>query len=84
MLCRVYRSPKVAEMYLYVNYSEDLEKVPAPLLQRFGEPEQVMILKLEEARSLARVDAAQVRESLRDQGYFLQMPPARPGAVDRD
>ena len=34
MLCRVYRSPKVAEMYLYVNYSEELEKVPAPLLQR--------------------------------------------------
>ncbi|MCZ6829640.1 MAG: YcgL domain-containing protein, partial [Gammaproteobacteria bacterium] len=41
---------------------------------RFGEPEKVMILQLDQERKLARVDAAQVSQSIREQGFFLQMP----------
>jgi uncharacterized protein YcgL (UPF0745 family) len=75
MLCQVYSSPRQQEMYLYVEMSVGLEQVPAALLTRFGEPQAVMILKLDESRQLARVDAAQVRQSIREQGFFLQMPP---------
>jgi len=62
-------------MYLYVEKSVGLEQVPAALLQRFGEPEQVMLLLLGSGRKLARVDAEQVEASIREQGFFLQMPP---------
>ena len=75
MLCQLYKSPRQAEMYLYVELSIGLEHVPAPLLARFGEPEKLMILLLDETRKLARVDAAEVRRQIQVQGYFLQMPP---------
>ena len=79
MLCQIYKSPQQQEMYLYVEMSVGLQRVPEALLARFGEPEQVMILKLDAERQLARADAEQVRQSIREQGFFLQMPP---GAAD--
>jgi uncharacterized protein YcgL (UPF0745 family) len=75
MLCQLYKSPRQAEMYLYVELSVGLEHVPPPLLARFGEPEKLMVLQLDEKRKLARVEASEVRRQIRDQGYFLQMPP---------
>jgi uncharacterized protein YcgL (UPF0745 family) len=76
MLCQVYKSPRKQEAYLYVEMSEGLERVPQALLAQFGEPVEVMILKLDENRRLARVDAALVRQSIREQGFFLQLPPS--------
>jgi len=75
MLCQVYRSPRKAEMYLYVQLGDDLSRVPATLLQHFGEPEAVLQVHLDGTRELARADAAEVVEQIREQGYFLQMPP---------
>ena len=75
MLCQVYRSPKQEQMYLYVSKQEGLERVPEALLQRFGEPEPIMLLNLDGSRSLARADADQVVESIREKGFYLQMPP---------
>ncbi len=74
-ICTIYRSPKHEGMYLYVDKQEDLERVPAPLLKRFGKPEQAMTLVLTPERMLARVDIAKVLEGLEQQGFFLQMPP---------
>jgi len=62
-------------MYLYVEKSEGLERVPKPLLQDFGEPVEVMIVQLDGQRQLARADAAKVLEQIRGQGFYLQMPP---------
>jgi uncharacterized protein YcgL (UPF0745 family) len=62
-------------MYLYVSKQEGLERVPETLLQQFGEPEPVMLLNLDGRRKLARADADKVREQIREQGYYLQMPP---------
>lgn len=88
MLCQVYKSPRQQEMYLYVEMSSGLEQVPEALMARFGEPEKVMILQLDEQRQLARVDAGQVRRDISEQGYFLQMPPSAAdllaARVDRD
>jgi uncharacterized protein YcgL (UPF0745 family) len=62
-------------MYLYVDKSEDLERVPAELMRRFGKPEQAMTLLLHPERKLARVDVVKVLDAVAEQGYFLQIPP---------
>ncbi len=76
LLCQVYKSPRKAEMYLYVEHAQGLEPVPASLLQQFGEPEAIMLLKLEPGRKLARADVQLVLAALEEQGYYLQMPPS--------
>lgn len=78
-LCTVYRSRRHEGMYLYVDKTEDLSRVPEALLQRFGEPKVAMTLVLHPGRVLARADVVKVLESLEQQGFFLQMPP-RPEA----
>jgi len=73
--CWIYKSPRKDEMYLYLAVEDDFDKVPEPLLQRFGTPQLVMQLALSPERKLARVDVANVMASLREHGFFLQMPP---------
>jgi uncharacterized protein YcgL (UPF0745 family) len=75
MFCQVYRSPRRQEAYLYVEKSEGLERVPAALLQQFGEPESIMLVHLDGKRRLARADAEEVLQKIQEQGYYLQMPP---------
>lgn len=75
MLCQVYRSPRREQMYLYVSKQEGLERVPEALLAQFGEPEPIMLLNLDGSRKLARADADKVVQQIREQGYYLQMPP---------
>ena len=83
MFCQVYRSPRKEQMYLYVEKQEGLARVPEPLLKQFGEPEPVMLLQLDGKRKLARADAGTVVEQIREQGYYLQMPPT-PDQLRRD
>jgi hypothetical protein len=80
--CNVYKSPREADMYLYVDRREDLERVPAPLLERFGIPQPVMTLELTPDRKLARARAGQVLDAIREQGFYLQLPPSRQGLDD--
>ena len=79
LLCSVYRSPKKDGMYLYVPKQNPFEKVPADLLQTFGEPGHVMDLELTPDRKLARVKAPDVINGLSEKGYYLQMPPLEQG-----
>ncbi|MAR92876.1 MAG: YcgL domain-containing protein [Pseudomonadota bacterium] len=75
MLCSVYRSPLQEGMYLYVPKNEPFAEVPESLLQRFGTPGHVLDLTLTPEQKLARADARQVLLSIRQQGYYLQLPP---------
>lgn len=75
-LVQIYRSPRKAEMYLYVDKERALEDVPQTLLATFGEPQPVLSLLLESGRKLARADAAQVLAQISEQGFYLQMPPS--------
>ncbi len=75
-LVRVYRGTRKRETYLFVDFAENLERVPEPLLAQFGEPVQVLTLKLTPDRRLARADAAVVLERIETLGYYLQMPPS--------
>ena len=75
MKCLVYRSDKKPETYLYLPLTGRYEDLPEELQQTFGEPVFVMQLELMQGRQLALADAEKVRARLKDQGYFLQLPP---------
>ena len=76
--CKVYRSDKKAETYLYLADDLEFDDLPAELREQFGEPAFVLSLELSVERKLARVDAEKVLASLAEQGYFLQLPPEFP------
>lgn len=82
-ICTIYRSPKKEGMYLYVEKSEDLQRVPQALLQRFGVPELAMTLLIHPERKLALADAATVLDAIEAEGYFLQMPPRADHTMSR-
>ncbi len=73
--CWVYRSPRKAEMYLYLAEPGAFDRIPEELLQRFGDPVLVIELQLEPTRRLAREDVKQVIANLRSKGFHLQLPP---------
>lgn len=72
----VYRSPKVADMYLYVDAGNGLAGVPEALLARFGEPVEALRLTLTPDRTLARAQAPAVLDAIAAEGFYLQMPPS--------
>ena len=74
--CDIYKGNKKAEMYLYVDSEQGLETVPEALMASFGELELVMSLLLTKTQKLARVDIISVIQALKDNGYYLQMPPS--------
>ena len=84
LLCSVFKSPRREEMYLFVDKSRGLEPVPADLLESFGEPQPVMVVKLDPGRKLARADAAEVISNIETQGFYLQMPPTAAELLSRD
>jgi len=73
--CWIYRSPRKDEMYLYLAEEDGFDEIPEPLMQRFGEPQFVLELDLSPQRKLARVEVTTVIGALRENGFFLQMPP---------
>ncbi len=75
-ICSIYKSPRKNEMYLYVERSEALKRVPESLLAAFGAPIHTFDLVLSPERQLAREDITVVLANLEKQGYHLQMPPA--------
>lgn len=82
LLCEIYKSLREEEMYLFVDKKDQLSRVPAPLLNHFGKTRLVTTLALTPERKLARADAARVIDAIREQGYYLQMPPRRDQLAD--
>lgn len=74
---RVYRTPRTPDLYLYVDEAEDLARVPASLLERFGTLELALEFELTRGRKLARAQAPQVLEDIDRQGFHLQLPPPK-------
>ncbi len=75
----VYKSVRVADMYLFVDQHEGLDRVPAALLARFGTPEEAMRLELTPERRLARSEAPAVLDAIATRGFYLQLPPSVDG-----
>jgi len=75
MRCIVYKSLKQPDYYLFVAAEEGLARVPQGLKQLLGNLEQVLELELDGNRPLAQADPVEVVTQIREQGYYLQMPP---------
>ncbi|KZX65864.1 MULTISPECIES: YcgL domain-containing protein [unclassified Alcanivorax] len=75
LFCSIYKTRKKAGMYLFVDRQKGLKDLPEVLLKQFGTPIHVNDMILSPDRPLARADVAQVMEKIRDQGFYLQMPP---------
>lgn len=73
-LVSIYRSNRKDEMYLYVLKKEGFARVPALLLEQFGQPAHSMDLLLTEQKKLARADVKKVLADLQEKGFYLQMP----------
>ncbi|WP_144394065.1 YcgL domain-containing protein [Pleionea sediminis] len=76
MLAFVYRSPKKDEMYLYLTQRDQFDVVPEALLKVFGEPEFALQVNLAKRDKLARENIEDVKAKLKDEGFYLQMPPS--------
>ncbi|QGG80020.1 hypothetical protein GH975_05280 [Litorivicinus lipolyticus] len=81
-LIQVFKSANKDEMYLYVEKSDGLKRVPDALMERFGKATSVMLLPLTDQRKLARADATEVLKQIDAQGFYLQMPPAKDDVMD--
>lgn len=78
----VYRSARRAETYLYLPAAADFEALPEALLGHFGEGTAFLEFTLHADKVLALADAGVVLTALSEQGFYLQLPPAKePGTV---
>jgi len=74
MICSVYKSSKKADTYLYIAKRDDFSPVPSLLMSTFGRPVFVMMISLAK-RDLSIADKAQVMAKIKEQGFYLQIPP---------
>lgn len=75
MFCVIYRSSKRDQTYLYVEKKDDFSRVPEALMNSFGKPQLAMLLPLDGSKKLVGADIEKVKIALRDEGFYLQMPP---------
>jgi len=79
MRCIIFRCSRKEEMYLYLPYSDDedrlINELSEDLVKLTGNLEKVMELDITPERTLARAKAVDVITSLNEKYYYLQMPP---------
>ncbi|MCG8394663.1 MAG: YcgL domain-containing protein [Pseudomonadales bacterium] len=75
LFCSIYKSRRKSGMYLYVDRKKGMKDLPAVLLEQFGKAEHVTDMILSPDRPLARADVGKVMDMIREQGFYLQMPP---------
>ena len=74
MQCYIYRSSIKDGLYVYIADEDGLDKLPEPVLKQLGTPEFSMKLDLTPDRKLIQEDTKTVIESLKTQGFHIQMP----------
>lgn len=79
--CTIFKGSREQEMYVFVPRDRGQDNIPDELKQRMGRISEVMTLDITPDRKLARADAGRVLAAIREQGYFLQMPPEISGQV---
>jgi uncharacterized protein YcgL (UPF0745 family) len=77
MLCAIYKSAKKEQTYLFVKTRDDFSSVPKALMITFGTPILVTLTNLATKKKLAFADLAKVKDSLNDDGFYLQLPPPK-------
>lgn len=79
--CTIYKSLRKDGLYLYLRDRDTLATLPEALLKSIGNTELVMELELTPERTLARADVNEVIRSLKEQGFYIQMPPRDPALM---
>lgn len=75
-IIEVFRCSKKEGAYLYVERGCDLSQLPEALFKQTGKLNSAMVIVLTPEKKLARANARRVLESLTEQGFYLQLPPA--------
>lgn len=73
--CYIYRSLRKDGLYLFVLEEDQFDCIPESLAQYLGKLEKAMELDLHPTRKLSRGDAREVIEKLKEQGFYIQIPP---------
>ena len=81
MNCCIYRSRKKQGSYLYIKEKNNFSDIPEDLIKLFGTPEFSFEFQLTEEIKLAHSDTKDVMRQLRENGFFLQIPP--PSETDK-
>lgn len=74
--CAIYKSSRKEHTYIYINEKEKFDDIPEVLMSTLGELSFVMELELYPEKFLAQANAADVIAKLKEQGFYLQLPPA--------
>ena len=74
MLCVIYKSPKEAGMYLYIEKRDQFDALPEALLTVFGKPVFVMLFNLAGTKPLVNADKTEVLQQIKEKGFYLQTP----------
>ena len=69
-----YRSVRRVDTYIIAPQEFVLDDLPAPLLERLGQPEHVIDFELHPGRHMAQADPVEVIAAIRRQGFYLQLP----------
>ena len=72
MLCAIYKSPKEAGMYLYIEKRDQFDALPEALLTVFGKPVFVMLFNLAGTKPLVNADKTEVLQQIKEKGFYLQ------------
>ena len=71
----IFKSAKKNDFYLFIKADREFESLPRELRHYFGTPIFVMDLTIDEQRSLARAEPLKVLSALKENGFYLQLPP---------
>ena len=75
MKCVVYKGSRKPDAYLYIQREGDFSQVPETLLDLMGSLQLAISLDLTADSTLAQASVEEVLQQLRDQGFYLQLPP---------
>lgn len=75
MQAYVYKSQRKDDTYVYLAKRDAFTELPEPLRSQLGPLSFVLEVALTPGRTLAREDAAVVRENLSARGFHVQFPP---------
>lgn len=74
-LFTIFKGNREQQLYVYVPWGSGEENIPDELRKRMGLLTEVMTLKISPDKKLARAKAANVLKAIKENGYYLQLPP---------
>lgn len=73
----IYRCKHRKETFLYIPEKDNFEEVPESLLEMLGEIAFSFDFDLDDNKKLIRTAAPEVIRNIKQNGYFLQLPPVK-------